>query len=388
MKRYLSILLAAVTIFTLGCRKDNTKDNENKNTKASPTMILTATATPIPTVEVQPSKTPVSSSDVTADATKSPEPQGGEDLTQTATAEATPSLEPTPSAEIAEPTVAPSATQAVITSTPTEKPTAKPTVKPTIASKTTAPTSKPTATVQPTVQPTVKPTATVKPTEAPTIKPTVKPTQTVAPTSVPMYRQDMTDEEKTAYFKYAAAETVKAINKRRNVQLIVLPGLTEYAEYRAKQLETNFAHDLGDQIEASTALKYGRYIDPVEWGDVGEPYYQPVAAEAICKALGASADFWHSPGHWRYVGSDEYLYIGVGASKGGTCVCVAKTNTDILSEFNREAEKKDCEIMYYVNPDGTYCVWNENTQNYSKVYSSLEQWYDDWKKGNMFGLKK
>lgn len=88
------------------------------------------------------------------------------------------------------------------------------------------------------------------------------------------------------------------------------------------------------------------------------------------------------------MGSDEYLYIGVGASKGGTCVCVAAENTDILSEFNREAEKKDCEIMYYVNPDGTYCVWNESTQDYSKVYSSLEQWYDDWKKGNMFGLQK
>ena len=44
--------------------------------------------------------------------------------------------------------------------------------------------------------------------------------------------------------------------------------------------------------------------------------------------------------------------------------------------------------MYYVNPDGTYCVWNESTQDYSKVYSSLEQWYDDWKKGNMFGLQK
>ena len=165
MKRYLSILLAAVTIFTVSCRKDNTKDNENKDTKASPTMTVTATATPTPTEK--PSETPVQSSDETADATKSPEPQGGEDLTQTATAEAT------------EPTATPSATQAVVTSNPTlvpsvsptqtAAPTAKPTVKPTEAPKTTAPTVKPTA----------KPTATVKPTAKPTPTPTAKPT--VAP---------------------------------------------------------------------------------------------------------------------------------------------------------------------------------------------------------------
>ena len=161
MKRYLSILLAAVTIFTIGCRKDNTKDNENRDTKASPTMTVTATATPTPTEK--PSETPVQSSDEAADATKSPEPQGGEDLTQTATAEAT------------EPTATPSATQAVVTSNPTlvpsvnptqtAAPTAKPTVKPTVAPKTTAPTVKPTA----------KPTATAKPTPTPTAKPTVAP---------------------------------------------------------------------------------------------------------------------------------------------------------------------------------------------------------------------
>ena len=318
MKRYLSILLAAVTIFTIGCRKDNTKDNENKDTKASPTMILTAT------VEVQPSETPVQSSDKAADATKSPELQGGEEVTETATADATSSLAPTPSAEIPTETadLAPSATQAVST----ENPTLVPSVNPT---QTAAPTAKPTA------KPTVKPTAAPK-TTAPTVKPTS------APTSVPMYDEDMTDEEKTAYFKYAAAETVKAINKRRNVQLIVLPGLTEYAEYRAMQLETNFAHDSADQKAASKALQYGEYTNnppsqaaldillQYKPNYVYEPSYFVPAAEAICKALGASADFWHSPGHWRYVGSDEYLYIGVGASKGGTCVCVAKVNTDLL----------------------------------------------------------
>lgn len=356
MKRYLSILLAAVTIFTIGCRKDNTKENENKETKASPTMILTATGTP--TAEVQPSETPAQSSDEAAEATQSPEP----------TDEVPTDVQATETASTAPETGA-------VTSVPsTEAPVTPPTATPTIT-----PSVKPTSTVKPTAKPTVNQTS-AKPTATVTAVPkTPEPTATLEPT--PVYG---TKE----YYKIQAAKTVEEINKRRNVQLIVLPGLTEYAEYRAMQLETNFAHDLRDQIEASTALKYGRYIDPVKWGDIREPYYQPLAAEAICIAHGVSADFWNSPGHWNYVGSDEYLYIGVGASSGGTCVCVANTNTDILSEFNREAEKKDCQIMYYVDPDGTHCVWNENTQNYSKVYSSLEQWYDDWKKGNMFGLQK
>lgn len=160
MKRYLSILLAAVTIFTVSCRKDNTKDNDNKDTKASPTMTVTATATATPTEKV--SETPVQSSDVQADATP----------TATIAADATSSPATTESTEPAE---TPSATQAVVTSNPTlvpsvnptqtAAPTAKPTVKPTVAPKTTAPTVKPTA----------KPTATAKPTPTPTAKPTVAP---------------------------------------------------------------------------------------------------------------------------------------------------------------------------------------------------------------------
>ena len=182
MKRYLSILLATVTIFTVSCRKDNTKDNENKDTKASPTMTVTETTKP--TAEVQPSETP----EATADATKSPEPQGGEVLTETIAAEATSSLAPTPSADATEATATPSATQAVVTSNPTlvpsvnptqtVAPTAKPTVKPTAAPKTTAPTVKPTVKPTQTVKPTAKPTATVKPTAKPTPTPTAKPTIT------------------------------------------------------------------------------------------------------------------------------------------------------------------------------------------------------------------
>ena len=181
MKRYLSILLAAVTIFTVSCRKDNTKDNENRDTKASPTMTVTATATP--TAEVQPSETP----EATADATKSPEPQGGEVLTETATAEATQNPAPTASADATEATETPSATQAVSTLAPTLVPSVNPT-------QTVVPTAKPT--VKPTEAPktTAKPTATVKPTAKPTPTPTAKPTLTPYDDAKAQYWVDFAEE--------------------------------------------------------------------------------------------------------------------------------------------------------------------------------------------------
>ena len=216
-----------------------------------------------------------------------------------------------------EPTESPSVTQATLTVTPTLVPSVDNTQSPSA--------SEPTSTVKPTAEPTVKPTS----------KPTVKPTAT--PTKAP------TDEELKAYYKQQAANTVEEINKRRNVQLIVLPGLTEYAEYRAKQLETNFAHDGNDIRTAANTLKYGQFVDPRKWGDVGEPFYQSISAEAISingNPDTVAAGLKRSAGHWKYVGSDEYLYIGVGVSEainqwGGRgslvyCVCVVKVNTDLF----------------------------------------------------------
>lgn len=295
MKRYLSILLAAVMIFTIGCGKDTTKDNGTEDTKANPTTTIVA-PTATPTANIMPS-----------------EPPKSEQPTVEVTATMLPETEaPTESA-------APSETQDGNISTPTLVPSVDNTQSPSA--------SEPTATVKPTAEPTVKPTS--KPTV--TVKPTVKPTAT--PTKAPTSKPTMTEEEQIAYYRRLAAETVTEINKLRNVQLIVLPGLTKYAEYRAKQLETNFAHDTTDQRAASAALQYGQYIDWTKFGLSAEDnYYYVPAGEAITTGLGTSAayNFKYSPGHWRYVGSDEYLYIGVGASKGGTCVCVVKTNTDLL----------------------------------------------------------
>ena len=103
-----------------------------------------------------------------------------------------------------------------------------------------------------------------------------------------------------------------------------LSGLTGYAEYRSRQLISNFAHDTDDERAAATALRYGEYIDPALYGMSGEPYYTACAGEAIAKAgYTGTADnvakslaklIRNSPEHWCYVGASEYRYIGVGVT--------------------------------------------------------------------------
>ena len=121
----------------------------------------------------------------------------------------------------------------------------------------------------------------------------------------------------------------------------VLPGLTKYAEYRSRQLVTNFAHDTKDERTAATALLYGEYIDPALYGASGEPYYRSNAREAIAKggyygtpdevAKKLTALVHSSSNHWSYVGSNKYEYIAVGVTyEGGIWYCniaVATTST-------------------------------------------------------------
>ena len=128
--------------------------------------------------------------------------------------------------------------------------------------------------------------------------------------------------------KIIAAKMVEYINKYRNEQgkssVTVLPGLTEYAEYRSRQLITRFAHNTIDERAAATALKYGEYIDPQKFGSTGEPYYRANAREAILMAgyvdiVDAVAEKLallakNSSGHWNYVGGEEYKYIAIGVT--------------------------------------------------------------------------
>ena len=112
--------------------------------------------------------------------------------------------------------------------------------------------------------------------------------------------------------------------------------LTAYAEYRAVQLISNFAHDPDDWQKAAKATGYGRYTEMPD----GSGSYDIGAQEAIAMAgIVGSADkigqclaqiIVDSRRHWQYVGSDEMKYTGVGV----TCVddlwytCIMVTATD------------------------------------------------------------
>ena len=135
---------------------------------------------------------------------------------------------------------------------------------------------------------------------------------------------------------------IKKVNAYRIAQddeaATMLPGLTEVARYRANELTTNFEHR-GEQ-HVSTELKYGQYIDLTPCGMPEDSYYKGYSREAIGMGdwFGTAesmsdriADgFYHSKGHWSYVGSSKYPYIAVGVAKTNgkwyVCVLMSKEN--------------------------------------------------------------
>lgn len=119
---------------------------------------------------------------------------------------------------------------------------------------------------------------------------------------------------------------VKYINDYRTAEgtpaAINLPGLTEYAKYRSRQIISDFSHNTYDERAAATALSYGMYVEPALYGMNGEPYYTACAGEAIAKAgYVGTIDYIakslaslvrNSSKHWVYVGDADYKYIAVG----------------------------------------------------------------------------
>lgn len=134
-------------------------------------------------------------------------------------------------------------------------------------------------------------------------------------------------------------------NKQNTNSATVLPGLAEYAEYRSRQLISNFSHDTDDERAAATALKYGRYIDPSIYGMTGEPYFVACSGEAIVKAGYAGSKEYiaesiatlvvNSIAHWSYVGDPNNKYLAVGVTyESGLWYCdiaVSDVNYDEIS---------------------------------------------------------
>ncbi len=190
-------------------------------------------------------------------------------------------------------------------------------------------TEPPATTPKETVPKETEPPATEPPaTEAPTEPEQTEPEETepVAP--------EITYEFKRQVASYAA----QYINAYRGSPCTVLSGMSQVAQYRASQLTWNYGHSTSDKRAALAYYEYGRYIDATEFGDdASNSYWEADSAEAICagfygtdpEAMGKRiADLIrNSSGHWSYISSSEYSYIGVGVeyregSEYGWYACV------------------------------------------------------------------
>ena len=167
------------------------------------------------------------------------------------------------------------------------------------------------------------------------------PKETEAPATEPPATEDPTEPEQTEpaateityeFKRQVASYAAQYINAYRGSPCTVLSGMSQVAQYRASQLTWNYGHSTSDKRAALAAFEYGRYIDATEFGDDGSnSYWEADSAEAICagfygtdpEAMGKQiADLIrNSSGHWSYISSSEYSYIGVGVEyrEGSQC---------------------------------------------------------------------
>ena len=191
---------------------------------------------------------------------------------------------------------------------------------------------KPTENTNPVSKPTETKPSQTEPTESKT-----ETTQTPAEETVP--EEPRAGKNDTAA---VAQRVLEYINQFRSSPATRLSGLTEYAQYRSRQMVSNFAHDTADQRAAATALQYGEYVDPSVFGGSGQPYYRANAREAIAKAgyvgtvdevaMKLATLVKNSPNHWNYIGDSQYCYIAVGVTYESDmwycAITVALVNTD------------------------------------------------------------
>lgn len=186
-----------------------------------------------------------------------------------------------------------------------------------------------------------KPNEATKPTD--TTKPQTEPTQKEPETTEPPAETVPTEPRAGKSDTAAVAQRVlEYINQYRSSPATRLSGLTEYAQYRSRQLVSNFAHSTADQRAAATALQYGEYVDPSVFGGSGQPYYRANAREAIAKAgyvgtidevaMKLATLVKNSQNHWNYIGDTQYCYIAVGVTYESDmwycAITVASENTD------------------------------------------------------------
>ena len=168
--------------------------------------------------------------------------------------------------------------------------------------------------------------------------------------------RDASELDDATYEKMVADRTLYYINQYRIAEgapaAKSLPNMTKYAEYRAKQLIHNFAHDAEDEVAAATALKYGEYqygeetyvvyddngrVDHIVHTGVYKESYAPRCGEAIVSTAfdrgdvdGTAFTFVYSihrsKNHWAYIGRPSNIYISVGYRGGAMDICTSDTD--------------------------------------------------------------
>lgn len=244
----------------------------------------------------------------------------------------------------------PDSTQPTQSKNPTHKPTRpketepKPTTPKPTAPK---PTEPPVATAPAQTEPVQTPPAETVPEESEPrdlTPPIAAPAETEPEETVPETTEPAAPEITYEFKREVASYAAKYINQYRGSSCTILPGMSQVAQYRAGQLTRNYGHSTADKRAALAHFEYGRYVDATEFGDdPSNSYWEADSAEAICagfygtdpKAMGKKiADLIrNSSGHWSYISSSEYSYMGVGVEyREGTeygwyaCVMVGSVN--------------------------------------------------------------
>ncbi len=202
-------------------------------------------------------------------------------------------------------------------------------------------------TIPETTVPTTAPAETDPPvdtTPAETQPPTTEPEETKPQPTEPEETTPAVTEITYEFKRQVAAYAAQHINQYRGSPCMVLPGMSQVAQYRASQLTYNYGHSTADKRAALAYYEYGRYIDATLYGDdASKSYYEADSAEAICAGFYGTdpevmgkriADLIrNSSGHWSYISSSEYSYIGVGVeyregSEYGWYCCVMVGSVD------------------------------------------------------------
>lgn len=117
-------------------------------------------------------------------------------------------------------------------------------------------------------------------------------------------------------------------------------GCTAYAKLRSEQMAAKgkAEHNVDDGRAAATQLQYGYYVDPELYGLSCDPYYYVNGREAVAKDLATTIDgsaqrlangFHNSTSHWSYVGTYNYISVGLTLKGGYWYCCIVMADVDL-----------------------------------------------------------